>query len=88
MLTSNRYLLTGNMTDQCTVKFALKDQYGHVKIFTADFPKWNLPCIGDHVLVNNNNGQVIFTITGKTHVFENGVFKEILFAVSQYDSDE
>ena len=76
------------MTDQCTVKFALKDYYGHVKIFTVDCPKWNLPSIGDHVLVNANNAQVIFVVTGKTHVFENGLFKEILYAVSQYEPSE
>lgn len=73
------------MEDLCILKFAVKDYAGDVRIFTADFPKWNLPEKGDHILVNNNNSQMIFTVTGKTHVFEDGKFKEILYAVTQYE---
>lgn len=76
------------MEDVCILKFAVKDYTGLVKIFTAEFPRWNLPGIGDHILVNTDHSQVVFTVTGKTHVFENGKFKELLYAVSQYENQD
>jgi hypothetical protein len=77
-----------DMEDTCVLKFAVQDFAGGVNIFSGVFPKWNLPGIGDHILVNNRGSQVVFTVTGKTHVFENGMFKELLYAVSQYESPE
>jgi acyl CoA:acetate/3-ketoacid CoA transferase len=76
------------MEDTCVLKFAVHDTAGSVNIFSAVFPRWNLPGVGDHILVNNRDAQVVFTVTGKTHVFENGMFKELLYAVSQFESPE
>jgi hypothetical protein len=74
------------MEDYCTLKFAVKDHSGSVRIFTAEFPRWNLPVTGDHILVNSSNSQAVFVVTGKTHVFENGRFKEILYAVTPFEN--
>ncbi|WP_221392773.1 hypothetical protein [Dyadobacter sp. NIV53] len=76
------------MEELCTVKLAIADRSAPAGIFTAEFPKWSLPGIGDHILVNKNSSQIVFLVQGKTHVFENGRFKEILYAVSIYEAPE
>lgn len=73
------------MDEYCNLKFALHNGSEGPNIFTAAFPKWNLPVTGDHILINRGNTSVIFKVIGKTHVFENGKFSEILYAVMQED---